>query len=200
MKTSSIALGVIAFLVIIFGMNGCSSYNNMTKMDVDVTNSWAQVQTEYQRRSDLIPNLVAVVKNYADFEKSTLEGVIAARAKATSVTIDASKLDAASMEKFQQTQGALSSSLSRLIAVAESYPNLKANENFTNLQTQLEGSENRIGTARKDYNETVKIYDSAIRMFPRNIWAGVFNFHEKPFFQADPGSDKAPDVSKEFKK
>jgi LemA protein len=158
------------------------------------------VENQYQRRNDLIPNIVSVVKNYADFEKSTLIGVVEARAKATQVTVDPTKLDAASLQKFQQAQQGVSASLGKLLVVAEQYPQLKANESFMNLQVQLEGCENRISTARKDFNDAVQAYNVAIRVFPANIWAGVFGFQKKDFFEAQAGADKAPDVNNLFKK
>jgi LemA protein len=200
MKTNTIVLGSVFLLLFILFVNGCNTRNSLVEKDVEVTQAWHQVENQYQRRMDLIPNLVAVVKNYADFEKSTLEGVIAARAKATQITIDPSKLDEASIQKFQQAQSAVSSSLGRLIAVAESYPNLKANENFMGLQTQLEGTENRITTARNDYNDIVGKYNKSIRLFPANIWAGMFGFHERQFFEMKDGADTAPDVNTMFKK
>jgi LemA protein len=200
MKTSSIVIGVILLLVAIFGINGCNTRNSFVQKDVAVTAQWKQVENQYQRRMDLIPNLVATVRNYADFEKSTLEGVVQARAKATQVTIDPSKLDEASIQKFQQAQSAVSSSLGRLLAVSENYPQLKANEGFMNLQAQLEGTENRITTERKAFNEIVQDYNTSIRVFPGNIWAGMFGFQQKAFFEAQAGADKAPDVNNLFKK
>ena len=200
MKTSSIVLGVILLLVAIFGINGCNSRNSFVQKEIAVTAQWKQVENQYQRRMDLIPNLVATVRNYADFEKSTLEGVVQARAKATQVTIDPSKLDEASIQKYQQAQSAISSSLGRLLAVSENYPQLKANEGFMNLQAQLEGTENRITTERKAFNEMVQDYNTSIRVFPGNIWAGMFGFQPKAFFEAQAGSEKAPDVNNLFKK
>ncbi|HEV7231090.1 MAG TPA: LemA family protein [Bacteroidia bacterium] len=200
MKTSSIVLGVLLLIIAIFCINGCNTRNSLVEQEVAVTGQWHQVENQYQRRMDLIPNLVATVKNYADFEKSTLEGVIQARAKATQVTIDPSKLDEASIQKFQQAQSAVSSSLGRLLAVAENYPQLKANEGYINLATQIEGTENRIGNERKVYNEMVQKYNANIRLFPANIWAGMFGFQPKPFFEGQAGSDKAPDVNNLFKK
>jgi len=169
-------------------------------MDVAVQQQWHQVENQYQRRMDLIPNLVAVVSNYADFEKSTLQGVVEARAKATQITIDPSKLDEASIQKYQAAQGAISSSLGRLLAVSENYPNLKANESFMGLQTQIESTENRILYARKDFNDVVGKYNESIRLFPANIWAGMFGFNQKAFFEMKEGADNAPDVKQLFKK
>ncbi len=200
MKSSSIVLGVLLFLMAIFFINGCSTRNSLVNLDEDVKSKWHQVENEYQRRMDLIPNIVAVVKNYADFEKSTLIGVVEARAKATQVTIDPSKLDAASFQKFQQAQQGVSASLGKLLVVAEQYPELKANESFMNLQKQLEGCENRIAVGRKDFNDAVQGYNVAIRVFPANIWSGMFGFQKKDFFEAQAGADKAPDVNNLFKK
>jgi LemA protein len=199
MKHSSRILGALLLLMTSFFLNGCS-YNNFKRMDVGVQTSWHNLESQYQRRSDLIPNLVAVVQNYADFEKSTLTGVVEARAKATQVTIDPSKLDAESMQKYQAAQGAVTSSLGRLLAVAENYPNLKANENFRDLQTQIEGTENRINTARNDFNAAVGDYNTAIQLFPGNITAKMFGFKEKAFFEMKEGADQAPDVKQLFKK
>jgi LemA protein len=200
MKKSSIILISAIVLLAMVMINGCNTRNRLVNMDVDVQKQWHQVENQYQRRMDLIPNLVAVVQNYADFEKSTLMGVIEARAKATQITIDPSKLDAASMQKYQAAQGAISSSLGRLLAVAESYPNLKANENFSSLQTQIEGTENRISTERKEFNDVVGKYDAATREFPANVWAGMFGFAQKGYFEMKEGADAAPDVNKLFKK
>lgn len=159
-----------------------------------VTAQWSQVENVYQRRADLIPNLVETVKGYANFEKETLTGVIEARSKATSVTIDPSKLDAESIQKFQQAQDGLSSALSKLMVVVERYPDLKANQNFLELQSQLEGSENRITVERKKFNETVQDYNTYIRKFPQNLVAGMFDFEKKGYFEAKEGSENAPVV------
>ena len=200
MNKGTIVLGIIGLFVFIFGINGCNSYNGMNKLEKGVTAQWSKVENAYQRRNDLIPNLVAVVQNYADFEKSTLEAVINARANATKVTIDPSKLDEASIQKFQEVQGAVSSSLSKLLVVAENYPNLKANQNFLDLQTQLEGTENRITNERREFIEAVQEYNTSISMFPRKIWASMFGFKEHATFEMTEGADKAPDVNSLFKK
>jgi LemA protein len=152
------------------------------------------VQSAYQRRADLIPNLVSTVKGYADFEKSTLTAVVNARAKATSVNIDASKLTPESFQQFQQAQSGLSSALSKLLVTVERYPDLKANSNFLELQSQLEGNENRIKVARDNFNDTVSSYNKSVKKFPANLFAGIFGFNAKPYFEADVGSDKAPKV------
>ena len=172
-----------------------STYNGLVKSQESVEASWAQVENVYQRRADLSPNLVETVKGYAKHEKETFEAVIQARANATSVKIDASNLDEAQMKKFQQAQGELSSALSRLIAVSENYPELKANQNFLELQSQLEGTENRITVERQKFNDTARAYNTDIRTFPTNILAGIFNFDRKPYFEAEAGADKAPKVS-----
>lgn len=171
-----------------------SPYNTMVKMDEGVTSQWAQVENVYQRRADLIPNLVNTVKGYATFEKETLTQVIEARSKATQVTIDPQNLTPEALQQFQQAQGGLSSALSRLMVVVERYPELKANQNFLELQAQLEGSENRIAVERNKFNETVQRYNAYIRSFPNNIISSIFKFDKKPYFEADKGAEKAPEV------
>jgi LemA protein len=163
-------------------------------MDEDTKAKWGAVQTQYQRRADLIPNLVATVKGAANFEKSTLVEVTEARAKATSIQVDPSKLTQESIQKYQQAQGQLSTALGRLLVASENYPNLKSNENFTALQTQLESTENRINMAREDFNNSVQNYNSKIRQFPANLTAKMFGFSEKGYFQAEPASQNAPKV------
>jgi LemA protein len=175
-------------------LSSCS-YNSMVKMDENIKAKWGQVQNDYQRRADLIPNLVATVKGAANFEKSTLIDVINARAKATSVQVDPTKLTPESIQKFQAAQGQLSSALGRLLVVTENYPNLKSNENFISLQAQLEGTENRITVARMDFNTAVQEYNSKIRSFPANITAKMFGFSEKGYFQAEAGAENAPKVN-----
>lgn len=189
-KTSWIVLGVVLLLFV----GGCNSYNGMVTKEEMVKKAWGQVENVYQRRMDLIPNLVNTVKGAANFEQSTLEKVIQARANATSVKIDASNLSPEMMQKFQAAQGELSSALSRLMAVAEAYPDLKATQNFSELQAQLEGTENRIATERGKFNEVVQDYNSSIRRFPSNIFAGMFGFTQKGYFEADKGAEKAPTV------
>jgi len=187
---------LLPFLVIITAMSLSScSYNSMTSMDENIKAKWGQVENDYQRRADLIPNLVASVKGAANFEKSTLTDVINARAKATSIQVDPSKLTPETIQKFQAAQGQLSTALGRLMVVTENYPNLKSNENFLGLQAQLEGTENRITVARQDFNTAVQEYNSKIRSFPANITAKMFGFTEKGYFQAEPGSNVAPKVS-----
>lgn len=163
-------------------------------MHENVTASWSQVENVYQRRADLIPNLVNTVKGYADFEQTTLTQVTESRAKATSVNVNAENLNEASVQQFQQAQQGLSSALSRLMVVVERYPELKANQNFMELQSQLEGIENRIAVERRNYNETTRTYNSAIRRFPNNIFSGMFGFEKKAYFEADQGAEAAPRV------
>lgn len=174
-------------------LSSCS-YNSMVKMDENVKGKWGEVQTQYQRRVDLIPNLVATVKGEAGFEKSTLTAVTDARARATSIQVDPTKLSPEAIQKYQAAQGQLSTALGRLLVASENYPNLKANDSFKKLQDQLEGTENRISMARKDFNDAVQEYNSKIRSFPANLTAKMFGFTEKGYFAAEAGSDKAPKV------
>ena len=169
-------------------------YNTMVDMDEQVTSSWAQVENVYQRRADLIPNLVNTVKGYAAHEQETLTGVIEARSKATSVNIDPSKLSPQAIQQFNQAQQGLSSALSKLMVVVERYPDLKANQSFLDLQAQLEGTENRIAVERRKFNETTQTYNSYIRKFPRLIYAGWFGFEKKTYFEAQQGAETAPEV------
>lgn len=193
-KTLWITLGVIVFLVFAVFSWVKGSYNTMVGQDEGVKTAWSQVENQYQRRLDLIPNLVNTVKGYAAHEKETLEGVISARAEATKTTIDPSNLNEESLKKFQAAQGELSSALSRLMVVMERYPDLKANQNFSELQAQLEGTENRITVERKRFNEVAQAYNTYIRSFPNNILAGMFGFFPKAYFTADAGAEKAPKV------
>ena len=190
----NIGLIVVLVAILLLGGCGCSGYNNMVKLDQDVKGKWGNVQSEYQRRSDLIPNLVNTVKGAANFEQETLTKVIEARAKATQTTIDPANLTPENIQKFQQAQGELSGALSRLLVTVEKYPELKANANFTALQAQLEGTENRIKVARNDFNTSVQGYNTAVKTFPNNIFANMFGFKEKGYFAADPGSDKTRTV------
>lgn len=185
-----IFVGIIA-MVVLFG--GCG-YNSMVKLDEKVNSQWAQVENVYQRRSDLIPNLVNTVKGYANFEKDVLISVTEARSKATSVNVDASKLTPESIQQFQAAQGQLTSALSKLLVVVEKYPDLKANQNFLELQAQLEGTENRIAVERNSFNKVTQEYNSMIRSFPNNITAGMFGFTKKGYFEAEKGAEKAPEV------
>lgn len=184
---------VIGILIVIFGIGSCS-YNSMVKLDENCKNQWGNVQSQYQRRADLIPNLVATVKGVANFEQSTLVQVTEARAKATSIQVDPTKLTPETIQKYQAAQGQLTTALGRLLVASENYPELKANENFSALQAQLEGTENRIAVARNDFNSSVQDYNSKIRSFPSNIIAGIGGFTPKGYFQAEAGSEKAPTV------
>lgn len=187
-------LRLLAVAVLPMLLSSCG-YNKMVGLQEEVTGQWANVETAYQRRADLIPNLVATVKGYADFERETLEAVVNARAKATSTNIDASKLDAAALQQFQANQGELSGALSRLMVVVEKYPDLKANQNFLELQSQLEGTENRISVERRRFNDLVRAYNTYIKKFPNNLIAGMFSFEPKAYFEADAGSEKVPEVA-----
>lgn len=180
-------------LVLVPFFTSCG-YNTMVEMSEGVDAQWAQVQNVYQRRADLIPNLVNTVKGYAEHEKETLQGVIEARSKATSVTIDAGSLNEANLAQFQQAQSGLTQALSKLMVVMERYPDLKANQNFLELQAQLEGTENRITVERQKFNDATKNYNAYIKKFPRVIYASWFDFEKKPYFQAEAGSEKAPVV------
>lgn len=186
----------LLLLLLIAGSMSLQScqYNVMVEKQEAVTAQWSQVENVYQRRADLIPNLVATVKGYAAHEKEALTAVIEARSKATGVTIDPSNLDAASIQKFQAAQDGLSSALSKLMVVVERYPDLKANQNFLELQSQLEGTENRISVERRKYNETAQSYNTYIRKFPNNLIAGMFDFEKSDYFEADEGAAEAPKV------
>lgn len=191
MKKSTIIIIAVAALVAVWGI---SSYNGLVSMDEGVQTKWADVETQYQRRADLIPNLVNTVKGYAAHESETLQAVVEARAKATSVNIDPSNMSAEQIANFQKAQDGVSSALSRLLVTVEKYPDLKANENFKELQVQLEGTENRISVARRDYNESARKYNTTLRSFPKNILAGMFGFEKKAYFEAQEGSEQAPTV------
>ncbi len=194
MKKSWIVIIIIVVFIILIYSWFKGSYNNMITYEEGINTSWANVENVYQRRADLIPNLVNTVKGYAEHEKQTLTEVIEARAKATSVSINPGELTAASMQQFQQAQAGLSSALSKLMVVVERYPELKANQNFLELQAQLEGTENRIANERRKFNETTKIYNIYIKKFPKNILANMFGFEQKPYFEAEKGTEKAPVV------
>ncbi|VAW30054.1 LemA family protein [hydrothermal vent metagenome] len=194
MKKSWIIIIVIAVaLFLLYGWVS-NSYNEMVNKSEAVKAQWSQVENVYQRRADLIPNLVNTVKGYATHEKETLEGVIEARAKATSVTIDANHLSPQSLQQFQKVQDGLSQALSRLMVVVERYPDLKANQNFLELQAQLEGTENRIAVERRRFNLETQAYNVYIKLFPGNILANIFGFTEKPYFKAEKGAEKVPKV------
>lgn len=182
---------VVIALVAIWGI---SSYNGLVSMDENVSNQWANVETQYQRRSDLIPNLVNTVKGYAKHESQTLEAVMAARSQATQVKIDPSNCTPLQLAAYQKAQGDVTTALGKLLAITENYPDLKANQNFLELQSQLEGTENRINVARKDFNDTAKKYNTSLRRFPRNIIASMFGFEKRNYFEAEAGAEKAPKV------
>jgi LemA protein len=194
MNKKLIVLGAIVLAVVLLYSFFAGKYNTMVELSSPVDQQWANVQSAYQRRADLIPNLVNTVKGYADFEKSTLTAVTEARAKATSMNIDASKLTPETMKQFQEAQNQLSSSLSRLLVSVEQYPDLKANQNFLELQSQLEGTENRINVERNKFNEVVNSYNIYIRKFPNNVLAGLYGMQQKTFFEAAAGSENAPAV------
>ena len=187
---------ILYFFIAFIAATSLSScgYNSMVQLDEQVTSQWGQVENVYQRRADLIPNLVASVKGAANFEQETLTRVIEARAKATSVQVDPTKLTPEAIQKFQASQGELSAALGRLMVVSERYPELKANQNFLELQSQLEGTENRITVERMKFNQVTQEYNTKIRSFPNNITAGMFGFQKKGYFQAEAGSNKAPKV------
>lgn len=184
-------LGVLAIIV----LWSAGVYNRFVSAEEQVESAWAQVENQYQRRADLIPNLVETVKGYASHEQETLDAVVSARARATQITIDPSTATSEQLAAYQAAQGDLSQALGRLLAVAESYPDLKANENFRDLQQQLEGTENRITVARQLFNEEARAYNTLIRRFPNNLLAGMFGFEKKPYFEAEEGSNKAPKVA-----
>ena len=189
-KTWIIIIAVIAVIAIY----GVSSYNSMVSQEEAVGTAWSNVENQYQRRADLIPNLVNTVKGYAAHEKETFDAVVSARAKATQTTVSIDDLTPEKMEAYQRVQGEVGSALSRLLAVTENYPELKANENFQTLQAQLEGTENRISVERRNFNDVARAYNTSIRRFPKNIFAGMFGFEKRPYFEAQEGAEKAPEV------
>ena len=189
MKKSTIIIIVVVALLAIWGVSG---YNGLVTMDENVSGQWSNVETQYQRRADLIPNLVNTVKGYASHEKETLEGVVEARSKATQMTVDANDLTPEKLAEYQKAQGAVTSALGKLLAITENYPDLKANQNFLELQAQLEGTENRINVARTNFNNAAKKFNTAIRRFPKNILAGLFGFEKRAYFEAAEGSEQAP--------
>ena len=195
MKKGLIVIIVLLVLAVIWGVG---IYNGLVSKQEAVEKAVGNVQTAYQKRADLIPNLVATVKNYAEYEAGTLTAVVEARAKATSVTLDANNLTEESLKAFQAAQDQMSSALSRLLVTVEQYPDLKANQNYLDLQSQLEGCENSIANARREFNETARDYNTMVRRFPGNIIAGMFGFDKKPYFEASEGADKAPDVKDLF--
>jgi LemA protein len=195
MKTSRIVLIVVALILVIFVFRGCKGYNNLVTLREQVNRDWSNVENVYQRRADLIPNLVNTVKGYAAHEQETFTQVTEARSKATSVTINAADMTEDDLKRFQAAQGEISSALSRLLAVAENYPDLKANQNFLELQAQLEGTENRIAVERRKFNDTATLYNTTLKRVPMVFFAGMFGFKERPYFAAEAGSEKAPEVN-----
>lgn len=194
MKSRNLVWIIVIGLILLLGGCGCTGYQSMVRLDENVKAKWANVQSDYQRRADLIPNLVNTVKGAANFEQETLTRVVEARAKATQTTINPGDLTPENLQRFQQAQGELSSALSRLLVTVERYPELKANQNFMNLQTQLEGTENRIKVSRNDFNTAVQDFNTTVRKIPNVFFAGIMGFSVKQPFQADPGAQDAPAV------
>ncbi|MDQ8004523.1 MAG: LemA family protein [Pedobacter sp.] len=188
-----VLIGIVAIVAIVALFSGCG-YNSLVKLDEDVKTKWGAVEAQYQRRADLIPNLVSTVKGAAKFEESTLTAVIEARSKASQITVDPNKLTEENMQKYQQAQGQITQALGRLMVLTENYPQLKATDQFRDLSAQLEGTENRITVARTDYNNSVQTYNTKVRSFPNNLTAGMFGFSQKAAFKADAGSQNAPKV------
>jgi LemA protein len=193
MKRKINQIALVLMTILLPFLSGCG-YNRLVEQDESINQQWAQVENAYQRRADLIPNLVSTVKGYADFEQKTLTDVVEARAKATGINVDANNLSPEAVQNFQAAQDQLSGALSRLMVVVEKYPDLKANQNFLELQAQLEGTENRIAFERKKFNDAVGLYNTSVRRFPRNIIANIFGFDKKGYFEADKGAEKAPEV------
>jgi LemA protein len=194
MKTSRIVWIIVAVFLILFIFRGCNRYNDLVTRSEQVSSSWSNVENVYQRRADLIPNLVNTVKGYATHEQETFTRVTEARSKATQVTIDAANMTDEDLKRFQAAQGEISSTLKSLLAVAEAYPDLKANQNFLELQSQLEGTENRIAVERRNFNEATRSYNTARRRFPAILYAGILGFDAKPYFEAQAGTEEAPVV------
>ncbi|MGZ5219690.1 MAG: LemA family protein [Chitinophagaceae bacterium] len=192
--TKNLTLLIVLAIVLILGVMGCSGYNGIVKQDEEVKRTWNNVNTEYQKRADLVDNLVNTVKGAANFEKETLTQLVEARAKATSINLTADQLTPENMERFQQAQGQMTGALSRLLAVVENYPDLKANQNFLKLQGQLEGIENDIRSSRRTFNDAINTYNTKVRSFPMNFFAGMFGFKAKEGFKAEEGAEKAPKV------
>ena len=191
MKKSTIIILVVVAVVAVWAVTG---YNGLVKADEAVSNAWSNVENQYQRRADLIPNLVNTVKGYASHEKETLDAVISARTRATQVTVDADNLTPEKLLEYQKAQGEVGAALGRLLAITEAYPDLKANQNFLELQAQLEGTENRISVERRNFNDVAKSYNTSIRTFPKNLLAGMFGFDKRPYFEAQKGAEQAPVV------
>ena len=197
MSTRNLTLIIVLLVILLFGGCACTRYNGLVTSDQGVKTSWSNVETNYQRRTDLYGSVIKVIEGSANFEKSTLKDVITARSKATSVTVDVN--DSNSLAAYQRAQGQLQGSFSRLMAVAEAYPDLKTTQQFQNFQTDISGTENRINVARRDFNDAVRQYNLNVKTFPNNIFAGIFGFHEKPYYKSDPGSENAPDIHFDIK-
>jgi LemA protein len=197
MNSRNITLIVILVIILILGGCGCSSYNGLVTADQSVKTGWSNVETQYQRRMDLYNSVIKTIEGSANFEKSTLKEVIDARSRATSVQVNVN--DSTSLARYQAAQAQLQGSFSRLMAVAENYPDLKTTKAFQDFQTQIEGTENRINQSRRDYNGNVNVYNLKVKTFPNNLFAGVFGFHERGYYKADQGSEKAPDINFDIK-
>lgn len=197
MSTRNLTLIIALVVILLFGGCACTRYNGLVTSDQGVKTSWSNVETNYQRRTDLYNSVIKVIEGSANFEKSTLKDVIAARAKATSVTVDVN--DSNSLAAYQRAQSQLQGSFSRLMAVAEAYPDLKTTQQFQNFETDISGTENRISVARRDFNDAVNQYNLKVKTFPNNIFAGLFGFHEKGYYKADPGSENAPEIHFDIK-
>ena len=197
MNTKNLTLIVILFVILLFGGCACSKYNGLVKTDQFVKNKWGDVETQYQRRNDLYGSIIKTIEGSANFEKSTLKEVITARAQATQVKVDIN--DSASLGAFQRAQANLQGSFARLMAVAEAYPDLKTTQQFQDFQTNIAGTENRINNSRREFNGAVNDYNLQVKTFPNNIFSGIFGFHEKPYYKADPGSENAPDIHFDIK-
>ena len=197
MSTRNLSLIIVLVVILLFGGCACGRYNGLVTSDQDVKTSWSNVETNYQRRTDLYGSVIKTIEGSANFEKSTLKDVINARANATKVTVDGN--DSASLGAYQRAQSQLQGSFSRLMAVAEAYPDLKTTQQFADFQTNIAGTENRINVARRDYNSSVNTYNLKVKTFPNNIFAGIFGFHEKPYYKSDPGSENAPDIHFDIK-
>lgn len=192
MSTKNLSLIIILVVILLLGGCGCSRYNGLVTSDQSVKTAWSNVETNYQRRTDLYGSVIKVIEGSANFEKSTLTAVIQARANATAIHVDVN--DSASLGQYQRAQAQLSGSFSHLMAVAEAYPDLKTTQQFADFQTNIAGTENRINVARRDFNAAVNTYNLQVKTFPNNIFAGIFGFHEKPYYQAAPGSENAPNI------
>jgi len=197
MSSRNVVIIIIVALIVLMGGCTITGYNSLVKADQNVKDVWGNVQTNYQRRTDLYGSVIKVVQGSANFEKSTLKEVMDARARATNIKVDIN--DSQSLARFQQVQGQLQSSFSRLMAVAEAYPDLKSTKAFMDFQTQIEGTENRINVARQDYNKAVNAYNLKVKTFPSNVFSGIFGFHAKPFYNANPGSENPPDINFDIK-